>query len=93
MINLGIVSLKLFFVIMAPLKKTEEGVCSSIYFVLTVFNPKMISIMLLDPPSLIETQVFCIHKPTNVVMVGQDKDVILESFQKLPLHLESFNNC
>lgn len=40
--NFGIVSLKLFFFILALLKKAKESICRFVILVLLIINPKMI---------------------------------------------------
>ena len=68
--NLGVLSSKLFFLIMAPLREAREGVYSTVRLVLSIIDSKMIPRELLGPPDLTRAQTLCIHKPTEVVMVG-----------------------
>ena len=68
--NLGVLSSKLFFLIMAPLREAREGVCSTVCLALTIIDSKMIPRELLGPPDLARAQTLRVHKPTEVVIVG-----------------------
>ena len=68
--NLGILSSKLFFLIMAPLKEAKEGVYSFIYLVFMVIDLKMVPKKFLGLPNLTKAQTFCIYEPTKVFVVG-----------------------
>ena len=78
--NLGILSLKLFFLIMAPLREAKKGVCSTVCFTLTIINWKMIPKELLGPPDLVRAQTFCIYKSTEIIMVDKYQNVVLATF-------------
>lgn len=65
---------------MAPLKEVKKCIYSSIYFVLTVVNPKMILGKFLDPPDLTRPQTLCIHESKKVVVVSQDIDFVFAAF-------------
>ena len=68
--NLGVLSSKLFFLIVAPLKEAKEGVRSYICLALKVIDPKMVSRKLLGPLNLMKAQILCIYELTKVVIVG-----------------------
>ena len=68
--DLGILSLKLFFFIVASLREVKVGVCNFICLALMIVNPKMVSRKLLGLLDLTRAQAFHIHKPTKVVIVG-----------------------
>ena len=78
--NLDILSLKLFFLIMTPLREMKEGVYSSISLASMVVDLKMVSKKFLGPSNLIRAQTFYIHELTKVVIIDQDKDIILAAF-------------
>ena len=90
--NLNVFSLKFFFFVMTCLKKVKKGVYISIYFALTVANPKMVLKKLLSPPDLTKAQTLCIYEPIKIVVVGQDEDFILAAFQIVFIGLKSLNN-
>ena len=68
--NLGVFSLKLFFFIDISLGEMKESICNFIGLVLLIIDPKMISRGLLDQFDLIRAQTLCIHKLTEVIMIG-----------------------
>lgn len=90
--NLGVSSLKLFFLIMGSLREVKEGICSSIGFVLIIIYPKIIFRKLLSSLELTRAQNFFIHKLLNVVVVGKDEDFMLIALQIVPPRLKSFHN-
>ena len=78
--DLGVLSLKLFFLIMAPLREARKGVCSSVCLALTIIDLKMIPRELLGSPNLARAQTLCIHKLTKVIMVGKHQNFVLTAF-------------
>ena len=68
--NLGTLSSKLFFLIMAPLREAREGVYNTVCLVLMIIDLKMILRELLGPTDLARAQTLRVHKPTEVVMIG-----------------------
>ena len=77
----------------APLKEAREDVCSSICFALTVVNLKMVTRKFLSPVDLSEAQTLYVYKTAKVIMIGQDKDLVLATFQIVSLSLKSLNDC
>ena len=68
--NLSILSSKLFFSILTPLREAKESICNPVDLALMIINPKMISEELLGPTDLSEAQVLRIHEPRKVIMIG-----------------------
>ena len=68
--NLGVLSTKLFFLIMAPLGEVRKGICSTICLALTIIDSKMIMREFLSLADLSKAQTLRVHEPTEVVMVG-----------------------
>lgn len=69
-----------FFLNLASLQEVKQGISSSICFVLTVINLKMVSRELLDPADLLKAQALSIHEIAKVVIIGKDKDFIFAAF-------------
>ena len=78
--NFGVLSSKLFFLIVALLIEAREGVRSSIYFSLIVVNPKIVMREFLSLADLSGAETLCIHKLAKVVIVGQDEELVLAIF-------------
>ena len=91
--NLGVLSSKLFFLIIAPLREAREGVCSTVCLALTIINSKVVTREFLSPADLSGAQTLCVHEPMEVVMVGKQQKVVLVAFQIVSLGLKSLNNC
>ena len=68
--NLRILSSKLFFFILTPLRETKESICSPVGLALTIIHPKMVSKELLGLTDLSRAQALCIHEPPKVIMIG-----------------------
>ena len=91
--NSSILSSKLFFFILTPLREVRESICSLVSLALTIIDPKMISGELLAPMDLFGAQAFCIHELTEVIMVDKHQNFIFAAFQIVSLGLKSLNNC
>ena len=78
--NLGVLSSKLFFFILTPLREARESICSPVGLALMIINPKMISGELLGPTDLSGAQALCIHESTEVIMVGKYQNFVLAAF-------------
>ena len=78
--NMSVFGLKLFFFIETFLKEARYGICSSIGLALAILDLKMISEELLGPLDPTKAQTLCIHKPIEVVMVGQNKNFVFAAF-------------
>ena len=78
--NLAILSLELILLILASLRKPRQSICSCICFTLAVVDLKMVSRELLGPVDLSRAQTLCIHEATKVVVVYEDKHLVLATF-------------
>lgn len=68
--ELGVLSLKLFLLIIASLREAREGVSSSIDFVLAIVNPKIILRKVLGLFDQIKAHTLHIHKLIKIVVVS-----------------------
>ena len=75
--NLSVLSLNLFFFIIALLRKVGEHICSSIYFILIITYLKMISKELLDRTNLAKAQTFYINKIKKLLLLVSTKTLCL----------------
>ena len=91
--DLGVLSSKLFFLIMAPLREAREGVCSTVCLALTIIDLKVVTREFLSPADLSGAQTLRVHEPTEVVIVGKHQDFVLAAFQIVSPGLKSLNNC
>lgn len=89
---LHVFGLGLFILILIPLKKTKESVCSSIGFSLLIINPKVILREFLGPTDLTRAQALGVYESTQVIMVGEDEDFIFATLQLVTLEFKSFND-
>ena len=85
--------LEAFFFTIITFNKTGQYICSLICFALIIIYLKIIAKKLLDPPNLIETTVFYVHKMTKFVVIGKHKNFVFAIFQIVPLWFENFDKC
>ena len=78
--NLGVLSSKLFFFTLAPLKEARESICSLVGLTLTIIDPKIISEELLGPTDLSGAQALCIDESTEIIIVGKYQNFMLAAF-------------
>ena len=78
--NLIVLSSELFFFIKAPLQKEIQCVCYFICFILIIIDFKMVIKELLGSTDLKKSQVLCIHKLLEVIMVGKNKNPMFVAF-------------
>ena len=90
--DLAILSSELILFILASLQKPRQSICSCICFALAVVKSKMIMGELLGPVDLFGAQTFCIHKATKIVVVCEDKYLVLATFQIVTPCFEGFDN-
>ena len=90
--DLAIFSSELIFFILTSLQKPWQSICSYICFALAVVDLKMVSGELLGPADLSGAQTFCIHEATKVVVVCEDKHLVLATFQIVTPCLEGFDD-
>ena len=78
--DLNIFSSKIFFFLLILLKVARKSINNCICFAQVVVNLKMVVGQLLCLPNLTKTKIFCVHKMTKVVVIGEDKDLIFAAF-------------
>ena len=88
----AILSSELIFLIRASLQKPQQSICNCICFALAVVNLKMILEELLGLADLSGAQTFCIHEATKVVVIYEDKHLVIATFQIVTPCLKSFND-
>ena len=88
----AILSLELIFLILASLRKPQQSICSCICFALMVVNLKIVSGELLGPVDLSGAKILHIHKATKVVVVCENKYLVLANFQIVMSCLKNFKN-
>ena len=88
----AILSSELILLILASLRKPRQSICSCICFTLAVVNLKMVLGELLGLADLFGAQTFYIHEATKVVVICEDKHLVLATFQIVTLYLEGFDN-
>lgn len=69
--DLGVFGAKDFFFVLTSLRIARQGLSCCICFALAVVNSEVVTRQFLSPLDLSQTEAFCIHKLTEVVMVGQ----------------------
>ena len=88
----AIFSLKLFFFILVFLQKPRQSICSFFCFALAVLDSKMVLGELLGPADLFGAQTLCIYEATKIVVVCENEQLVLTTFQIVTPYLESFDN-
>ena len=78
--DLSVLSLKLFFLIKAPLKKAKQHVCCFIYFTLTIINLKIVMREFLASTDLIRAQTLSIYELFNFIMVSKNENLMFIAF-------------
>ena len=87
-----IFSLELILLILASLRKPQQSICSCICFALAVVDSKMVSGELLGPADLSGAQTLRTYEATKVVVVCEDKYLVLATFQIVMPCLKGFEN-
>ena len=88
----AILSSELILLILASLRKPRQSICSCICFALAVVDLKMVLGELLGPADLFGAQTLCIHEATKVVVVCEDEQLVLVTFQIVTPYLEGFDD-
>ena len=78
--DLAILSLELFFLILASLGKPRQSFYSRICLTLTIVNLEMELGEFLGLADLSGAQTLCIHETTEVIVVHKDKNLMLAAF-------------
>ena len=90
--DLAILSLKLFFLILASLGKPRQSICSRICLTLAIVNLKVVSRELLGPMDLSGAQALCIHRTTEVIVIRKNENLMLAAFKVVAPSFECFND-
>ena len=88
----AILSLELILLILAFLRKLLQSICSCICFALVVVNSKMIPKEFLGLGDLSGAQILYIHEVTKIVVIYEDKYLMLVIFQIVTPCLKGFDN-
>lgn len=78
--NLGVLISESFFLGLAPLKETKQGINYSISLFLMIINLEMILREVLGPEDLAKAQTLDIHKLTEVIVVNEDENLVFVAF-------------
>ncbi len=87
--NLGVLSSESIFLGLASLGEAGQGISSSISLSLAVVDSEVVPRELLGPTDLSRTQV---HALAKVVVISDDKNLVLATFQVVAPILEGVNN-
>ena len=87
-----IFSLKNFLLVLASLRVVEQRISSFISLTLAIIDAEMVAGQLLGLVDLVEAQILCIYKLTQIVMIGQYQDFILAAFKVVALILKRIDN-
>ena len=80
------------FFLSIPLRILKQSIGNSICLALTVIDLEVVMRKFLSLADLSETQTFCIHKSTKVVVVNKDKDLMFVIFWIVLLGFKCLNN-
>ena len=78
--NFDILGVEGIFFLCTSLKVLRQGISSSVSFVLTIVNSKVVAKEFLGPADLSGAQTLCFHKPMEVVVVGKYEHLMLRPF-------------
>ena len=90
--DLAIFSMEFILLILAFLQKPQQSICNCICFALAVINLKIIPRELLGLADLSGAHTFYIHEETKIVVVYEDKHLMLATIQIMMLCFKGFNN-
>ncbi len=90
--DFGILSLEGCYFFNILLKVLWLGINSTISFVLTIINLKVVSWQFLSSIHLFRAHVFCIYKMLEVVVISKYKNFMLENFNIVFLRFKSLND-
>ena len=80
------------FFLSVPLGISRQGISSSVSFALMIIDSEVVTREFLGPTDLSGAQTLCVHKSSEVVMVGKHEDFISRALQVVLPRLESLNN-
>ncbi len=90
--DLCIIGLENLFFLNTLLGVLRQGISSSISFVLSIIDPKVVPWQLLSLTDLPRAQAFHIYEALEVVMVCKYENFMLAAFQVVPPGLKRCNN-
>ena len=90
--NLGVLSSKGLFLGLASQGKARQGISCGIGLFLAIVDSKVVPREFLGPSDLPKTQALGIHESAEIVMVGEDEDLVFAALQVVTPSLESLNN-
>ncbi len=91
--NLGVLSSKALFLGLASLGEARQGVSDGNGFSLAIVDSKMVPKEFLGPSDLSRTQALGIHESAEIVIVGEDEDLVFAALQVVPPSLEGLNDA
>ena len=68
------------FLLSTPLRISRQGIGSSVSLALTIIDSEVVAREFLGLADLSRAQTLCFHEPTEVVVVGEYKHLILRPF-------------
>lgn len=77
---------------MTSLREVKQNICSSISLSLIIIDPKIVLRELLSLADLAKAQTLCIYKIIKVVIVNENENFILATFQVVAPSFKGFNN-
>ena len=78
--NLDVLCLESLFLRSTLLKASRQGISSSVSFVLTIIDSKVVAREILGLADLFGAQTLRLYKPTQVVVVGEYEHLVLRPF-------------
>ena len=78
--DLTIFSFKFIIFILASLQKSWQSICNCICLALAIINLKIVLGEFLGLVDLSGAKTFCIHKMTKIVVIREDKHLIIITF-------------
>ncbi len=90
--NLGGLSSKGLFFGLASVSEARQDISGSSGFSLAIADLNVVPGEFLGPSDRPGTQALCIHELTEIVMVGEDKDLVFAALQMVAPNLDGLNN-
>ena len=80
------------FLGLASLGEARQGISGGISHSLAIVDSKVVPKEFLGPSDLPGTQALSIHKSTEIVMIGEDEDLVFAALQVVVPSLEGLND-
>ena len=90
--DFDILDAECFFFFCTLLRVLRQGISSPISLALTIVDLEVVLRKFLGPADLSAAQALCLHKPTEVVVVGEYEHLMLRPFKIVPPSLDGFND-